>query len=206
MDVLKEICNSYNKWKPLEEYIVRIGSYRDTNGIVVLENCKSLIESICKTILEDLEETITNSESTQSLVSKTCNKMSCLPNTGALARSFVTVAHQLGEFRDSFSTTGHGASVYQLEERRNKITKAATDFMILTVEQLAVFLITVYQEEYPVVVKRNIRYEDNEEFNSQFDEKNESIEIGIYGPYSPSEVLFSVDIDAYKTELENNAG
>lgn len=203
MDILKEICSSYGKWNPLEEYILRIETYRQTNGPVVLENCKALVETICKTILVDLGEPLINNEKTHILISKACNKMRCLPNTGDLARSFITVAQKLGEFRNNFAVIAHGVTVYQIEERRNKITRAATDFMISTVEQLAVFLITVYHEEYPILTQRAVRYEDNSEFNEKYDEEIESIQIGGYGPYSPSEVLFNIDIDAYKTELSN---
>lgn len=204
MELLRNICDSYIKWKPLEEYILRIETYQASDGVVVLENCKSLIESICKTILEDLEEMPSATESLQSLVSKTCDKMECLPNATNLVRSFVTVAQRLGEFRNDFAVVGHGVSVYQLEERRNKITKASTDFMISTVEQLAVFLITVYHEEYPSQKQEKNRYEDNPDFNQQFDEEIDPIQIGVYGPYSPSEVLFNIDLDAYRTELSNN--
>lgn len=204
MELLKNICNSYIKWKPLEECILRIETYRDSDGVLVLENCKALVESICKTILEDLREPVSGTESLQALVSKACNKMACLSNTENLTRSFVTVAHRLGEFRNDFAVIAHGASVYRIEERRNKITKAATDFMISTVEQLAVFLITVYQEEYPLQKEEKIRYEDNPDFNQQFDEENDPIQIGIYGPYSPSEVLFNIEYDAYKTGLSGN--
>jgi len=202
MDLLKEICDSYRKWKPLEECILRIETYQVSDGILVLENCRALIESICKTILKDLNEPTLGTESLQSLVSKACNKMSCLPNTGDLVRSFVTVSQRLGEFRNNFAVTAHGASVYEIKERRNKINKTAIDFMISTVEQLTVFLITVYQEEYPLKKQEKIRYEDNPDFNDQFDEEVEPIQIGEYGPYSPSEVLFNIDIDAYKKNYQ----
>ncbi len=205
MEILKEICNSFAKWKPLEETILRIETYRNSDGALVLESCKSLIETICKTILEDLKEIPSATETLQSLVSKTCDKMGCLANTTDLVRSFVTVANRLGEFRNKFAAVSHGASVYQLEERQNKITKASTDFMISTIEQLAVFLITVYHEEYPSQKQEKIRHEDNPDFNQQFDEEIEPIQVGVYGPYSPSEVLFNIDVDAYKTELSNNA-
>ncbi len=204
MELLKNICKSYLKWKPLEECILRIETYQDTDGVIVLESCKSLVESICRTILEDLKEPLTGTESLQALVSKTCNKMACLPNVGDLARSFVTVAQRLGEFRNDFTVISHGASVYQIEEQKDKITKAASDFMISTVEQLAFFLITVYQVEYPLQKQEKIRYEDNPDFNKHFDEDNEPIQIGLYGPYSPSELLFNIDIDAYKTALSSN--
>jgi len=203
MEFLRNICDSYIKWKPLEDYIYRIESYQDSDGVLVLENCKALIESICKTILEDLGEPATGSESIQNLVSKACNKMSCLPYTGDLTKSFITVAQRLGEFRNKFAVIGHGASVYAIEERKNKVTRAATNFMISAVEQLAVFLITVYQVEYPLQKQEEIRYEDNPDFNQQFDEAIEPIQIDVYGPYSPSELLFRIDEDAYRAALSN---
>lgn len=203
MQALKEICIQYRKWKPLEDYILRIETYKDNNGSLVIENSKALIEGICKTILDDLGEAYSASESIQGLVSKACNKMSCLPNTGDLARSFFTVAQRLGEFRNAFVSVGHGQSVYKLEENKSKAVGASINFMINSIEQLAIFLITVYQDEYPRYVKSQLRYEDNSEFNTDFDEQIEIIEIGQYGPYSPSEVLFYVDKSAYRTELEN---
>lgn len=204
MESLKEICNQYSKWKPLEDYVLRIETYKEDNGVIVLENCKSLVESICKTILHDLGESIPRGETIQNLVSKACNKMACLPNTGELARSFITVARRLGEFRNSFSEVGHGHPVYELEENRNKITQATIRFMMNSVEQLSLFLISVYQTEYPQHVQRQARYEDNPDFNELFDDQFEPIQIGEYGPYSPSEVLFNIDSDAYRTELVAN--
>ena len=43
----------------------------------------------------------------------------------------------------------------------------------------------------------------NLDFNESFDADNELIMVGNYGPYNPSEVLFSVEQSAYKQELQN---
>lgn len=203
MEALKEICQQYGKWRPLEDYILRIDSYKDTDGSLVLENCKALIESVCKTILDDLKEPYGSAETIQVLVSKACAKMACLPQTGDLARSFMTVAQRLGEFRNAFSTVGHGQSVHKLEENKNKIIGASVIFLVNSIEQLAIFLIAVYQEEYPQHIQSQLRYEDNNKFNEDFDEQIEMIEIGKYGPYSPSEILYYIDETAYKSELAN---
>lgn len=205
MNELKKICSNYSKWKPLEDYILRIESYKNNDGVLVLENCKALIESVCKTILHDLGETLSNNENIQKLVSMTCNKLSCLKNAEDLARSFVTVANNLGTFRNSYSSVGHGQSVYKLEEDKNVISLASTHFMLSTIEQLSVYIITVYQDEFPQLERNKIiRYEDHQEFNKNFDEQFEPIAVGVYGPYSPSEVLFNIDHDAYRTELISN--
>ena len=203
MQTLRELCQQYSKWRPLEDYILRIEAYKDSDGVLVLENCKAMIESVCKTILDDLEEPHSAPESIQALISKTCNKMSCLPSTGELARSFITVAQRLGEFRNTFSAIGHGQPTHLLEENKKKIIGASVSFMINSIEQLTIFLVTVYHEEYPKRVQPELRYIDNQEFNEEFDDSLEPVQIGQYGPYSPSEALFSVDIDAYKTELFN---
>lgn len=203
MQELKDICQQYSKWKSLEDYIRRIETYKETDGTMVLENSKALVECICKTILDDLKESYSKSESIQALMEKTCNKMTCLPKTSELARSFVTVANKLGDFRNEFASVGHGQSVYKLEENKKKIVGASINFMINTIEQLAVFLITVFQDEYPHYTKSQLRYEDESEFNDDFDEQFEAIAIGPYGPYRPSEVLFYIDENSYRDELAN---
>lgn len=201
MQSLRGLCQQYGKWKPLEEYVLRVETYRESDGILVMENCKALLESICKTVLDELGEPYSGSESIQALVSKACSKMSCLPSTGDLARSFTTVAQKLGEFRNTFASIGHGQPVRLLEENKKKVIGASVDFMVNSIEQLAIFLITVYQDEYPRHVTQQLRYEDNKDFNVNFDEQLEPVQIGIYGPYSPSEVLFYMDENAYRTEL-----
>lgn len=201
MNSLRDICQQHRKWAPLEDYILRVETYKDSDGVFVLENCKALIESICKTVLDELGGAYTRSDSIQALIGKTCSKMSCLPNTSSLARSFITVAQNLGEFRNTFGATAHGQPTRLLEENKKKIVGASVQFMINSIEQLAIFLITVYQEEYPLQSKPSLRYEDNPDFNSDFDDREEEIQIGPYGPYAPSEVLFYLDKRAYETEL-----
>ena len=50
------------KWKVLGDYVLRIETYRDSSPGLVIENCKSLVEAIFKTILVEV-----NSETEESL-------------------------------------------------------------------------------------------------------------------------------------------
>ncbi len=53
--------------------------------------------------------------------------------------------------------------------------------------------------------KKEIRYEDNEEFNSDFDDNSKEVQVaGI--TMRPSEVLYNTDYEAYKAELEEWKG
>jgi len=109
----------------------------------------------------------------------------------------------MAEFRNEYTETGHGQSVYVIDKNRKSVTAATIAFITSVVEQTAVFLITVYEEEYPKTIQSKIRFEDNVEFNNKFDENQELIEIGQYGPYTPSEILFNIDQQAYITEFHN---
>ncbi len=37
MQTLKEICQQYSKWQPLEYYILHIETYAASDGVLVLE-------------------------------------------------------------------------------------------------------------------------------------------------------------------------
>jgi hypothetical protein len=203
MQTLKEICNQYSKWKPLEDYILRIEAYTD-NGPLIADNCKCIIESICKTILEDLGIPKAQHEQQLHLLTKqTVEKLGCINKSPSLISAFTNTAQKIAEFRNEYTETGHGQSVYVVEENRKKITAVTISFLIAIIEQTALYFIRVYQDEYPQYIQSKVRYEDNVDFNDNFDEQYELIEIGQYGPYRPSEVLFSIEEVAYKTELSN---
>lgn len=203
MQALKELCNQYSKWKSLEDYILRIETYSD-NGPLIADNCKCLVESICKTILEDLG--ISKEEhkiKLHELAKQTVEMLGCINKSAELISAFTNITQKIAEFRNEFTEIGHGQSVYAIDENRKKVTAATIVFFVSIIEQVALYLITVYQDEYPKHIQYKLRYEDESEFNNQFDNQNEVIEIGQYGPYSPSEVLFYIDESAYKSELIN---
>lgn len=203
MQALKELCNQYSKWKPLEDYILRVETYSD-NGPLIADNCKCIIESVCNTILEDLgipkeEHKIKLHE----LAKQTVEKLGCINKSPDLISAFTNTAQKIAEFRNEYTETGHGQSVYVVDKNRKKVTAAMIAFLVAIIEQTALYLITVYQDEYPQHIQSQLRYEDSSEFNEEFDDQNEIIEIGQYGPYNPSEVLFYIDENAYKSELAN---
>jgi len=203
MQSLSELCQQYSKWKPLEDYILRIETYPD-NGPLVADNCKCIIESVCKTILEDLGVTSEQHERHLHLLAKqTVEKLGCINKAPDLISAFTNTAQKIAEFRNVYTETGHGQSVYTVDENRKKVTAATVAFLVAVIEHTALYLITVYQDEYPQHIQSLLRYEDDREFNKEFDEQNNAVAIGQYGPYSPSEVLFYIDENAYKTELAN---
>lgn len=203
MEKLKEICEQFSKWKTLEEFILRLDTHID-NGPLVVDNCKCIIESICKTILEDLGIDKTQHKTKlHELTQQTVEKLQGIKKSPELTSALILSAQKIGEFRNQYTVSGHGQSIYSIETNKNVLVGATIQYFMSIIEQTALFLITVYQDEYPSQIQSKMHYEDNPEFNNSFDELSEPIQIGGYGPYSPSEVLFYIDNNAYKSELNN---
>lgn len=200
MDKLKELIDGHSKWNPLISYINRIEAFKD-DGVLILENCKAVVESICKTILSETVGSVNASATTQSLLKSACNKMGCLKNSIDLIRSFETVGSHLSEIRNKYCSTAHGQSMADLSRNSSCIKGALSDFILIIFERLSVFLISVYENEYVAVEKKELAYEDYPKFNESFDQDHEEILIGQNGPYLASEVLFEMDSIAYNTEL-----
>ena len=139
MQTLKDVCHQFSKWKPLEEYIARIEAY-PANGPLIADNCKCIVESICKTILEDLG--VPKSEHKRhlhELTKQTVEKLGCIKKSPDLISAFTNTALKIGEFRNEYTETGHGQSVYVVDENRKKITAVTISFLIAIIEQTALF-------------------------------------------------------------------
>ena len=202
MQALRELCQQYRKWQSLEDYISRIETFSD-NGPIIIDNCKCIIEVVCKTILEDIGlAPVDHEQQFHLLVRQTTEKLDSINNKSPdLVAAFTNTAQKIAEVRNKYTVTGHGQSVRATEENRQKVTNADISFLISIIEQTAIYLITIYQDEYPEHIQSNLRYEDNPDFNQELDGKYDPVQIGRYGPYNPSEVLFNVDKNAYRTEL-----
>lgn len=203
MNQLEDFFEVHSRWRPLKRYLERIRAFPDDGGIIV-GNCKDLIESICKTILEDhFSETLTGNERFQNLVKNACVKMGTLNQVASLASAFSNLATQLGTLRNHHTDAGHGMTVTKLEQMPEEITEATSHCLITITEQIALFLLRVFEHEHPQREdSKPLLLNHHLEFNDAFDEENDSVEVAGYGPYNASEILYSVDLTAYRTELE----
>jgi len=203
MKQLEEFFETHSRWRSLKRYLERIRAFPDDGGIIV-GNCKDLIESICKTILEDhFSERLTGSERFQSLVKNACLRMGTLNQVASLTSAFSNLATQLGTLRNQHTDAGHGMTVAKLEQMPEAITDATSQCLITITEQIALFLLRVFEHEHPQrEASKALLLNHHLEFNDAFDEENDSVEIAGYGPYNASEILYSVDLTAYRTELD----
>ena len=191
------------KWQVLSSYILRIKSYSNTDHGVVIENCKSLIESIFKTIICEVKGKTPDNMNNENIgnLNKQVREILQFEEKG-YTQIIGSFSNSISQFRNKLGETSHGKDIYTLEENRNILRHDEINFFIELTDNIAFFLLSYYKNLYPVLAekKKTPVYEDNNEFNDWFNQ-NEPI-VSIVGiELLPSQVLFDNDEEVYKTHL-----
>jgi hypothetical protein len=204
----QSFIDANEKWQALSDYVLRIESYWETSPGLVIENCKSLIESIFKTILVEV-----NSQTEDDL--KNCDIGNLYRQVKAVLffeeRGYSNIigsfSSAISVFRNKLGETSHGKDIYTLESNRSALFNDEIHFLLSTTDSIAFFLLSYYKNLYPAHAKKKkeLVYEDNREFNNWFDETRDQVVVeGV--SLLPSRVLFDGDPDAYNTSLVDYLG
>lgn len=196
------------KWQALGDYVLRIETYRVSSPGLVIENCKSLVESIFKTILVEV-----NSETEESLKDFSTSglygkvKDILFFEEQGYRNIIGSFSNAISEYRNKLGETSHGKDIYTLENNRNALFNDEILFLLSATDNISYFLLSYYKNLYPVYAekKQELIYDNNEEFNEWFDETEEVVSVGGVS-LSPSHVLFDGDTAAYKTSLSEYLG
>lgn len=208
MERLRQLIDQYSRWQGLEEYCVRIDGYLKKDFSIAVENTKALLESVCKTILQEREAEYGVNDSVQQLMTKTVGVFDSehSEQLKQISRSLVNIAKNLAEVRNSVAKVSHGQHVDALGDEALDAMSAA--FLASSTESIACFLIEFYEQVFPrKTPERALRIEDHQDFNGYLDEEAfEPVQVLRQGgelayEYNASEVLFSVEPLAYQTEL-----
>ena len=214
MDRLKEIVNNYSRWINLSTHITRIEFQINGDLTSAIGSTKSLLESICKTILDHEKAGYDKNDNVNKLVKKTIQtlKIENPDQISLFGNGLVASIQYLGELRNRIDESSHGKS---LLDKNKKIDSITASFLINSAETIACFLIEFYEIEHPRKTEKdefsieefkNIYdykgkdpYDDIKDFHIYLDNEHGFAEIANI-PYATSEALFAVDITAYKDE------
>ena len=203
MDKTKTFIQQNPKWQVLEEYILRIEGYVNSNPGLVIENCKSLIESILKTIIIEIKKKSPD-ELNEDSIGKLYKQIKEILQLGdkKYSRIIGSFSSAIAEFRNSLGETSHGKDIYTLEENKNSLFTEEINFLLDTTDSVAFFLLNYYSSLYPHIAnkRQKLRYDDYSDFNEWFDEQEPAVVIREI-ELSPSQVLFENDQEAYKAYL-----
>lgn len=201
MQKLKASASSYSRWSYIETKCTKLEYLLANDFSDAVEFSKSIIESICKTILEENKIEIMPTETVHSLMSKTISIFRIETHNETLkkvAKAFITIANGMSEIRNLISNISHGMT--RSEEEKNRIDDITSTFLINCVESLSCFLIEYYEIEFPKKeLEQGLAYEQEEEFNNFIDDQYERVTIA-ESSYLTSEALYYIDPVIYKSK------
>lgn len=212
MEKLRATLQQYSRWQPMADYVDRIEGHLEVDFSVSVENAKALLESIAKEICHAKGKAgeLGNAPSINAVLKRAFVALGYASDelVTQVSSSLATIGQHVGNLRNEISPTSHGKSLAELGDRNNKVDLLTREFLIDSTLVVAVFLIRSFEERSSDVVmpvdaaaNNTPDYEDNEAFNNYWDETFGEFVMGQYS-YLASEVLFSVDAQAYQAEYK----
>ena len=167
---------------------------------------KTLVESVCKTVLADIGQPADPNWDAPKLLRETTNRLTLLPrnhpnpakardSVEKTIRGMLQTIQGLCELRNNYGMASHGRDAFaaRLDVRQATLAAQAADTIVS-------FLYRIHRDALRQTPGVRVRYEDQLDFNDAFDSVNELIRLGEL-ELLPSQVLFHVDLEAYKTAM-----
>ena len=192
--------------EPIEQQIEAIENALESIPDFAFDLSKTLVESVCKTVLADIGQPADPNWDAPKLLRETTNRLNLLPrnhpnpakardSVEKTIRGMLQTIQGLCELRNSYGMASHGRDVFstRLDLRQATLAAQAADTIVS-------FLYRIHRDALRQSPGARVYYEDHPDFNEAFDSDNELIRLGEL-ELLPSRVLFHVDLEAYRTAL-----
>lgn len=195
MHWIREHINKIPSLNGFESHVSTIERSVESNPALCIETCKSLVESICKTILTNQNANYNEYDKFNVIVKKTMESL-VSPNERykeeliELARRIASVSQILAEIRNKSGFASHGQDI-----KHPAINSTLSLLAFKAADVIGGFIMHYYITNTTRRDSR-IHYEDCRLFNELFDEDN-PLELGGV-ILSSSEALYYQDYQAYK--------
>lgn len=193
-----------------ERQIVALERAVIENPGLAFDLAKTLVESACKTIMRDRGHQCDDGWELPRLLRETLAKLRLVPDGYENEVSVIeslrktvgglqTTIQGLCELRNTQGFASHGRDAYsaQLDIVQAQLAARAADVVVN-------FLFRTHHYYPSASSARRLVYREHAEFNDWIDEQNVPVSIFLL-EYRPSEVLFNVDLEAYRDLLVNYA-
>jgi hypothetical protein len=205
---VRSILESTNKRDRLIRRVDALDNFQENQDVnVVFDHAYSIVDSVCKTILTDHNSEIENHQDLPKTFKQTIKSFWFDDewddeSIKKIVRWLVQSVQGLCELRNDNWPLSHWKDMKIVT--KDEITLLTT---IKAVDVIIGFLMSVDRSNNSQT--KYLKYEDNREFNDRYDAIYWPVKIWIYDGFSPSELLFTADIDAYHEQLlqyssENN--
>jgi hypothetical protein len=192
----------------IEQQIYAIESALESVPDFAFDLSKTLVESVCKTVLADIGQPADPNWEAPRLLRETTNRLALLPrghpnpakardSVEKTIRGLLQSIQGLCELRNGYGMASHGRDGFsaRLDLRQATLAAQAADTIVS-------FLYRIHRDALMQAPGARVYYEDHADFNESFDGDNEVIRLGDLN-LLPSRVLFDADREAYKAALSD---
>lgn len=202
MEKLKSAIESKEQWNPLYPQINLIEENRYKNTNIALDNAKSILEAVAKTILTNKGVEYRHDEDFSALIKMAFNTLPIIKRIESkdsecalqIVRNFGSIVKQIGEFRNRHGFFSHGRDVHS-----KTFDVYLTDLVISSSDVVSSFLIIAHSTD--LQSRSRIHYEDYSLFNKYLDDTSEEYPTAFGIEMQPSRFLFYDDI-IYREQLD----
>jgi hypothetical protein len=190
----------------VEEQVTALERAVVENPGLAFDLAKTLIESACRTILTERQQSYASDDDLPKLFKTVTTFLPLSPPSGSSSpdghkslkqtlNGLHTALQGVCELRNDFGFASHGSDGYRprMESIQAMLAAQAADTIVG-------FLHSTHQEDRAVQRTRPLRFEDHVNFNDYVDDAHGSIQIFELS-FRASEVLFRVDHQAYRDAL-----
>ena len=176
---------------------------------MVFDLSKALVETTCKTILNEIGESFDNNDDLPQLLKKTLTQLRLFPSghespneiTESIKKTvngLMTTVQGLCNLRTREGMSGHGRDAYSqnLESIQAKLAASAADTVMS-------FLWNAHQSYSPETEIERLSSEEKTEFNEWIDQTHEPPVTIFSQSYNQSDILFRMDRPAYINALKD---
>lgn len=193
--------------EPIEQQIDALEDALNDVPDLAFDLSKTLVESVCKTVLADRGQTVDPHWSMLKLLKETMGHLALLPpghpnpqqgreSVKKTVRGLTETIQGLSELRNRHGMASHGHDAYAVRLGLLQATLAAQ-----AADTVVTFLYRIHRDALTQKLGARVHYENHADFNEMFDANNELIRLGEL-ELIPSRVLFLCDPEAYRTALQ----
>ena len=194
--------------EPIEQQIDAIENALENAPDFAFDLSKTLVESVCKTVLADIGQPADSSWKAHQLLKETTNRLNLLPrnhpnpakardSVEKTIRGMIQTILGLSELRNDYGMASHGRDAFSARLDLRQATLAAQ-----AADTIASFLYRIHRDARRQTPGARVHYEDHADFNEEFDRAYEPIRLGEV-ELIPSQALFCADPEAYKAALND---
>ena len=192
----------------IDQQIQAIESALESVPDFAFDLSKTLVESVCKTVLTDIGRPADPMWDCPRLLRETLNQFSLMPtdhpdpakgreSVKRTINGMLQAIQGMCELRNNYGIASHGRDGFAARLGLRQATLAAQ-----AADTIVSFLYRIHRDALSRTPGERVYYEDHPDFNEAFDQGNDLVRIGEL-ELLPSRVLFHTDREAYKDALND---